>query len=101
MALPAVSIDCDTSPRDIIHSGVDGMLVSPEYGIPRIAQTLTELMANPERCAQMGEVAAKVRKRFDISLIVAEWDRVLGLDQHNTETNGNSKVTYGKPETDA
>jgi glycosyltransferase involved in cell wall biosynthesis len=78
--LPAVSVDCDTGPRDLIRPGLDGVLVALESGPAALAEVLGELMAEPRRRARMGEAAAEVRERYAMARIAAEWDRVLGLE---------------------
>ena len=44
--LPAVSFDCDTGPRDIIHHGVDGLLV-PACDADALEGALRGMMADP------------------------------------------------------
>lgn len=77
--LPVVSVDCDTGPRDLIQNGIDGVLVDPQGGVPALADALAGLMADSKRRVRLGEAANKVRERYAISRIAAEWDRVLGL----------------------
>lgn len=77
--LPAVSIDCETGPRDIIRHETDGLLVAPQSGSAGLAQALALLMNNNATRARMAEAAVTLRERFAIAGIVRQWDDVLGL----------------------
>jgi glycosyltransferase involved in cell wall biosynthesis len=77
--LPAVSVDCETGPADIIREGVDGYLVSPSEGTAGLARAMEGLMQNDDRRRRMGEAAVAVRERFSPERVMAEWDEVLGL----------------------
>ncbi len=75
--LPAVSVDCDTGPRDIIIDGVDGLLV-PLDDEGALETALDGLMSDDHRRAAMGEQAAKVRSRFSEARIMDLWRGVIG-----------------------
>jgi glycosyltransferase involved in cell wall biosynthesis len=75
--LPAVSVDCDTGPRDIINHDVDGWLVAADDDSRPLAYALDMLLSDPERCARLGQAAVAVRERFSIERIAAQWDCVL------------------------
>lgn len=77
--LPVVSVDCPTGPRDIIHPGVDGLLVDPGSGVSGLAHAMGRLMADDELRQAMKEQAVKVRERYSIERIGALWDEVLGI----------------------
>ena len=78
--LPAVSVDCDTGPRDIIRHDVNGRLVPPHEGAEGLACALEELIANPQARQRMAEAAVDVRQRFSMARIAAQWDQLLGLE---------------------
>jgi GalNAc-alpha-(1->4)-GalNAc-alpha-(1->3)-diNAcBac-PP-undecaprenol alpha-1,4-N-acetyl-D-galactosaminyltransferase len=78
--LPAVSVDCETGPRDIIRQGIDGLLVPPDDGAEGLARALEALIADPDRREQMAAAAVEVRERFSMDHIAAQWDRILGLE---------------------
>ncbi len=77
--LPAVSFDCDTGPRDIIRSGVNGVLVTPGRGAAGLADAMANLMADPQLRLRMGEAAKEVRERFALDRIGLLWDEVFGF----------------------
>ncbi len=77
--LPAVSVDCPTGPQDIIHSGVDGLLISSAEGETGLAQTMSQLMADELMRQRMGKQALAVRERFSMTRIGTLWDEILGL----------------------
>ena len=64
--LPSVSFDCDTGPRDIIRSGVDGLLVTPEQGATGLAAAMARLMGDDFLRARMGKAASDVCERFSV-----------------------------------
>lgn len=74
--LPAVSFDCDSGPREIIRDGIDGVLVRPDQDVDALAQTLRDLMLDPEYRAQLGQEAKQVRERFSTRSIYLQWDRL-------------------------
>ncbi len=78
--LPAVSVDCDTGPRDIIRPGVDGMLVPPEDDVA-LAVALRGLMGSEDVRQHLGARAAEALDRFSLDRIVGPWERLLGGGQ--------------------
>ena len=79
--LPAVSFDCETGPADIIREGADGYLVPPSEGAAGMACAMKYLMEHGDRRLRMSEAAIAVRDRFSPRRIMAQWDKVLGLDK--------------------
>jgi len=77
--LPAVSIDCETGPADIIREGIDGVLVPPADGEAGLAQAMAAMMQDDDRRQRMGRAAVTVRERFSPERVMAEWGDLLGL----------------------
>ena len=77
--LPSVSFDCDTGPRDIIRSGVDGVLVKPEHGATGLTAAMARLMGEPLLRVRMGKAASEVCERFSVERIGGLWDEVFGF----------------------
>lgn len=73
--LPAVSVDCDTGPRDIIRHGVDGLLVPPEDA-QGLEHALGRLMEDTRLRAEMAFRAVDARDRFSIDKIAAMWEEL-------------------------
>jgi glycosyltransferase involved in cell wall biosynthesis len=71
--LPAVSVDCDTGPRDIIRHGVDGLLV-PAGDATALTQALDRLMGDDELRRQFAAHAVDARQRFSIDRIAGLWE---------------------------
>jgi len=67
---PAVSFDCDTSPRDIIRHEIDGLLVSPG-DVETLSSAMTRLMDNEALRSQFAARAVEARERFSIERIGA------------------------------
>jgi GalNAc-alpha-(1->4)-GalNAc-alpha-(1->3)-diNAcBac-PP-undecaprenol alpha-1,4-N-acetyl-D-galactosaminyltransferase len=75
VGLPVVSTDCPSGPRDIVHSGKNGLLVP--VGEPEaIAEAILSLMNNPLQRKSMGIAAQLVVDRYSIANILAQWDSV-------------------------
>lgn len=74
--LPAVSFDCDTGPRAIIRSGVDGVLVQQE-DVRALSDALSHLMGNGQLRDRYAARAIEARDRFSIGQVAAEWEQLL------------------------
>jgi glycosyltransferase involved in cell wall biosynthesis len=76
--VPAVSVDCDTGPRDIVRHGVDGLLVAPgdEAGLKT---ALDRLMQDSGFRAALGLRAVEARKRFSIQRVAGMWESLFTL----------------------
>jgi glycosyltransferase involved in cell wall biosynthesis len=73
--VPAVSVDCDTGPRDIVRHGVDGLLVAPGDD-DGLKTALNRLMKDSGLRAALGLRAVEARKRFSIQRIAGMWERL-------------------------
>ena len=73
--LPAVSVDCDTGPRDIIRDGIDGLLVPPG-GDAELEKALTRVMSDATERGQFARRAIEVRDRFSIDRVHEMWARL-------------------------
>jgi glycosyltransferase involved in cell wall biosynthesis len=71
--LPAVSVDCDTGPRDIIRHGIDGLLVPVDDAGALIA-ALDLVMRNAALRKQLAARSHEARERFSIEKIAATWE---------------------------
>lgn len=75
--LPAISVDCDTGPRDIIRHGVDGFLVAPNDP-EKFASALEQLMRDAALRGQFAVRAVDARERFSIEKIAGMWEALFG-----------------------
>ena len=75
--LAVVAFDCETGPREIIRSGLDGVLVSPAEDHEALAAHLSDLMAHPLKRVALGRRAIDVRDRFSATRIMAQWEQLL------------------------
>jgi len=71
--LPAVSMDCDTGPRDIIRPGIDGLLTPPN-DVEALAQGVATLMKDDKLRQQMAARAVEARRRFSLEKISGQWE---------------------------
>jgi glycosyltransferase involved in cell wall biosynthesis len=74
--LPVVSFDCPTGPADIIHNGVDGILV-PNENIDELKEAIERVLGNPDLRMRMGLEARGVVDQFSKDRIVGEWLKLL------------------------
>jgi len=74
-ALPAVSFDCDTGPRDIIRHEVDGLLVPPA-DVAALAAVLGRLMGDADLRECFAERAVEARERFSMERIADMWEEL-------------------------
>jgi glycosyltransferase involved in cell wall biosynthesis len=75
--VPAVSVDCDTGPRDIVRHGVDGLLVAPDDPAA-LAHALGLLMGDGALRRQYAARAAEARARFSIERVAGMWEALFG-----------------------
>ena len=76
-ALPIVAYDVRVGPGFLVHDGRDGFLV-PEGERQQYEDRLAELMADPERRAQMGEKALENAALFTREKVAEKWYAVIG-----------------------
>jgi glycosyltransferase involved in cell wall biosynthesis len=73
--VPAVSVDCETGPRDIIRHGVDGFLVVPG-DMDGFQRALDSLIGDAGLRAQFAARAIDARTRFSLEQISSLWENV-------------------------
>ncbi len=71
--VPAVSVDCETGPRDIIRHGRDGLLVPPGDE-EALAQALGRLMGDAGLRAEFAARAREARNRFSLERVAGMWE---------------------------
>jgi GalNAc-alpha-(1->4)-GalNAc-alpha-(1->3)-diNAcBac-PP-undecaprenol alpha-1,4-N-acetyl-D-galactosaminyltransferase len=74
--VPVIATDCLSGPREIIHNGIDGMLVVPE-NVDALAVGLDQLMSDPVKRQYFSHHAPKVLERFGVDPIMAMWQKAL------------------------
>lgn len=73
--LSAVSVDCDTGPRDIISDGIDGLLVAQDNH-DALVMALRKMMGDDALRDEMGICAAKIRDRLSVEKVAARWEEL-------------------------
>ncbi len=71
--VPAVSVDCNTGPRDIIRHGVDGLLV-PQDDQAALVDALRKFMEDDALRQRYSKRAVEVRERFSMERVVQKWE---------------------------
>ncbi len=77
-ALPVISYNCKTGPKEIIAHGRSGFLIEPE-NIKAFADKMALLMKNRTLRREMGENAKKSVEKFNKEKILDEWEALLKL----------------------
>ncbi len=70
--LPAVAVDCETGPREILRHDVDGLLV-PQNNPEALVRALERLMVDGQLRSRFGERAVEARQRFAVERIAGQW----------------------------
>jgi glycosyltransferase involved in cell wall biosynthesis len=91
--VPAVSVDCETGPRDIIRHGVDGFLVAPG-DMDGFQRALDLLIGDAELRAQFAGRAIDARTRFSLEQISSLWENV--FDECMRTNAGHAVGTHEK-----
>lgn len=73
--LPAVAVDCETGPRDILRHEVDGLLV-PQDDPDALVKALGRLMGDDSFRSSFGENAVEARQRFAVSKVAGMWEQL-------------------------
>lgn len=76
VGVPCIATDCPDGPRDIVRSGIDGILVPPG-DLGAMSQALIALMGSPDERRRLGRNARESIGRFSIERVMGEWDRLL------------------------
>lgn len=74
--LPVVATSCSGGVRDILRSGLDGLLVSPEDP-EALSLALARFMNSPSLRHDFGLRAAEITTRFSLGSILDKWDTCL------------------------
>lgn len=72
MGLPIVSFACPCGPKDVIHPGEDGYLISPGDD-DGFLMALRQLMDSEAERARMGANARKVSARYEVDAVMGQW----------------------------
>jgi len=71
--VPAVAVNCETGPREIVRHEEDGLLV-PQDDPDALVAALDRLMGDARLRARFAERAVEARERFAVTRIAGEWE---------------------------
>ena len=73
--ITAVSVDCETGPREILRHETDGLLV-PQDDPHALVLALARLMTNEPLRHRYAARAAEVRERFSLARVAGQWEEL-------------------------
>jgi glycosyltransferase involved in cell wall biosynthesis len=71
--VPAVAVDCETGPREILRHDVDGLLV-PQGDQEALVGALDRLMGDESLRIRFSERAVEARERFSVGRVAGQWE---------------------------
>ena len=74
--MASIAFDCDTGPRDIIHQGIDGVLV-PAENVAALSDAMERLMRDAGERERLGHAATAVRERFSEEKLLGSWREII------------------------
>ncbi len=80
--VPVIATDCLSGPREIIHDGIDGLLVVIE-NVDALAVGLDLLMSDPVKRQYFSHHAPQVLERFGIEPVMAMWHSAIKEVMHH------------------
>lgn len=83
VGLPSVAFACPCGPSDIITDGQNGYLVALDDK-ETFAKRLKHLIAHPELRKEMGAMAKKASKRYEINQVMAQWQELFAKFTHQS-----------------
>lgn len=75
-ALPIVSFDCKTGPRDIVTDGINGKLIE-SFDTDSMADVLSDLMENKEQRISWSAHAYDDIEKFSLERVMEQWEELL------------------------
>ena len=74
--VPVIASNCLSGPREIVHDGIDGMLIKPD-SVNALTIGLTQLISDPGKRQYFSHHAPKVLDRFGVEPVMAIWHRAI------------------------
>lgn len=82
--MAAISFDCETGPSEMIHSGINGMLLE-NGNVKQLTNSIENLIQHEDLRQELSVEALKIAKELHQDKIIAEWklliDNVISMHQ--------------------
>lgn len=78
--LPCIAFDCETGPRHIISTNIDGILVEKE-NTTNLAEAIISIITNEDQRIKMGKAAFENVQRFSPDAIYKFWEEKILLNK--------------------
>lgn len=75
-ALPCISFDCPSGPRDIIKHNQNGYLI-PSNNVIELEQSIIKFLLNPELKNEMSKRSFELSNKWDDEKLLAKWKAIL------------------------
>lgn len=75
-ALPVISFDCKTGPRDLIEDKVNGFLVE-DGNVEMLAQCMVQFINDEQTAYYMSENTKKTVSQFNLNAITQQWEKLI------------------------
>lgn len=73
--LPVVSFDCPCGPKDIISSGIDGILV-PNGDVEQFSNSILNLLNHPDEIKHLSKKALEKSQNYSLDKLSLKWEEL-------------------------
>jgi GalNAc-alpha-(1->4)-GalNAc-alpha-(1->3)-diNAcBac-PP-undecaprenol alpha-1,4-N-acetyl-D-galactosaminyltransferase len=94
MGLAVICTDCRSGPAELIQDGINGRLV-PVDDLEILVRAMSEVLVSPDLRKRLGAEAAKVRQRYEQSVVMKKWEACVLAQASCKSHESNSDIHSG------